>query len=174
MPSQTIAKLVGAGLLRRVPWAGDDDTALRTTHKITFGERLDKLNRFVDGWKANMAGDPSADSPVPRVAPPPSLFNGSASDFAKQVGWKSVANALREKGCLSLTKASQIFEAKDSSCCRLMETQFFPETSLPASSPTSDVSLTPSGGGPRRATAHRPTGADSGQRCPLDKARGVT
>ena len=86
MPPPTIAKLVGAALLRRVPWAGDDDAALRTTHAFTLGERLQQLDTFVEGWKARMHGDPKADPPALPIAPPASLFDGSASDFANDSG----------------------------------------------------------------------------------------
>ena len=45
MPSPTIAALVGVGVLRRLPWCGQDDAALRTTHSFTLGAQTSRRSR---------------------------------------------------------------------------------------------------------------------------------
>ncbi len=67
MPALTIAKLVAIGTLRRLPWDGEEDAALRTAHNFTLGTRLNELTETVDKWKSHMIGDNREDPPRTRM-----------------------------------------------------------------------------------------------------------
>ena len=62
-----------------------------------------------------MLGDKYADPQVMPRAPPLSLFDGTAADLSKQVGFKAVANQLHEEGCITLTSAVELFSTAGSS-----------------------------------------------------------
>ena len=115
MPALTVAKLVAAGTLRRLPWGSEEDEALRTTHNFTATARLHELTAFVDKWKTHMLGDKSADPQVMPRAPPLSLFDGTAADISKQVSFKAVANQLHEEGCITCASAVELFSTKSAS-----------------------------------------------------------
>ena len=131
MPPLTVAKLIAAEVLRRVPWGGEDDAALRTTHAFTFGARREHLNRSVDLWKARMAGGVQSGGVQSAPLPPPrSLFDGSSNDLSKQVGWKAVANELYEHGSLGLADAAELFVAKSAGFRATMTELFYQDGSV--------------------------------------------
>ena len=126
MAAYTIARLVAAEKVRRLPWGGVQDAAIRTTHSYTLGERLDELNSTVALWKQRMKGDPDADPPVKPMAPPLSLFEGTSNDLAKNCGWKAVATELMEQGSIAVAEAVERCTQKRSGLLAYVTRHFYP------------------------------------------------
>ena len=100
MPPPSIAGMIAAGVLRKLPWGGEPETASRTTHGFTFSERLMQLNSLCDPMRERLQAG---------VAPALNLFNGTASDPSKVFALKKVATELAEQRALPFSEAVAVY-----------------------------------------------------------------
>ena len=120
MPQTSIAMLVSNGTLRKVPWGGAQDAAIRTTHDFTFDDCLRQLTSYTEKTKELMK--------TSKIAPALKLFNGSAiNDPSKIFALQKVAMVLKEQRIVPLSEAIQIFYDQRQRFLDVVAKHFHPE-----------------------------------------------